>query len=84
MTSVLEGSKFWLGYGTFKLSPKIFYQIYTLHAYVLGIAPACLYVLLLNKTEKTYGRLLDALETPEIGNFWLTYRKTLRCKKYIF
>ena len=63
MTSVLESSKFWLGDGTFKLSPKNFYQIYTLHVYVLGIAPACLYALLPNKTEKTYSRLLDALDT---------------------
>ena len=31
MTSVLEGSKFWLSVGTFQLSPKIFHQIYTLH-----------------------------------------------------
>ena len=51
MTSVLESSKFWLGDGTFKLSPKNFYQIYTLHVYVLGNAPACLYALLPNKTE---------------------------------
>ena len=63
MTSVLESSKFWLGDGTFKLSPKNFYQIYTLHAYILGTAPACLYALLPNKTEKTYSRLLDALDT---------------------
>ena len=63
MTSVLESSKFWLGDRTFKLSPKNFYQIYTLHVYILGIAPACLYALLPNKTEKTYSRLLDALDT---------------------
>ena len=62
MTSVLESSKFWLGDGTFKLSPKNFYQIYTLHVYVLGTAPACLYALLPNKTEKPCSRLLDALE----------------------
>ena len=31
MTSVLEGSKSWLGVGTFQLLPKIFHQIYTLH-----------------------------------------------------
>ena len=62
MTSVLESSKFWLGDGTFKLSPKN-YQIYTFHVFVLGIAPACLYALLPNKTEKTYSRLLDALDT---------------------
>ena len=63
MTSVLKSSKFWLGVGTFKLSLKNFYQMYTLHVYVLGIAPACLYALLPNKTEKTYSRLLVALDT---------------------
>ena len=52
MTSVLESFKFWLGNGTFKLSPKNFNQIYTLHVYVPGIAPACLYALLPNKTKK--------------------------------
>ena len=52
MTSVREGSKFWLADGTFNLSPKNFYQIYTLHVYILGIATACLYALLPNKTEK--------------------------------
>ena len=62
MTSVLEGSKFLLADGTFKISLKS-YQIYTLHLYILGIAPACLCALLHNKTEKTYGRLLGALET---------------------
>ena len=53
MTSDLEGSKFWLADGTFKLSTKNFYQIYTLHVYIFGIAPACLYALLPNKIEKT-------------------------------
>ena len=61
-TSVLEGSKFWLAVGTLKLSPTNFYQIYTLHVYILGSALACLYALLPNKTEKTYSRLLDALD----------------------
>ena len=56
MTSVPESSKFWLGDGTFKLSPKNFYQIYTLHVYLLSIATACLYALLPNKTEKTYSQ----------------------------
>ena len=63
MKTVLESSKFWLGDGGFKLSPKNVYQIYSLHVYVLGIAPACLYAVLPKKTEKTYNRLLDALGT---------------------
>ena len=52
MTSVLESSKFCLGDGTFKLSTKNFYQIYTLHVYALGTAPAGLYALLPNQNEK--------------------------------
>ena len=47
----------------FKIIAQKLYQIYILHVYVLGIAPACLYALLPNKTEKTYSRLLDALVT---------------------
>ena len=31
--------------------------------YILGIPPGCLHALLSKKTEKTYSRLLDALET---------------------
>ena len=52
MPSILEGSKFWLAEGTFKLSHKNFYQIYTLHVHILGIAPACLYALLPNQNGK--------------------------------
>ena len=62
MTSVPEGSKLWLADETFKLSPTNFYQIYNLHVYILGIAPACLYALLPNE-KKNYSRLLVALET---------------------
>ena len=51
MTSVLKGSKFWFTDGNFKLSPKNIHQIYTLHVYIRGIAPACLYALLPNKTK---------------------------------
>ena len=54
VTSLLKGSKFWLADGTFILSPKNFFQICTLHVFVLAIAPACLYALPPNKTEKTY------------------------------
>ena len=60
---VLEGSNFWLADGTFKLSPKNFYQIFTLHVYILSLYCSCLHVILPNKTDKTYCRLIDALET---------------------
>ena len=56
MASVLEGSKFWLKDRALNLLPKNFYQIYTFHVCVLGIAPVSLYALLPNKAEKTYSR----------------------------
>ena len=43
---------------TFKITPKMFYQLYSIHVSVSGIAPACIYAFLPNKTEKTYNRFL--------------------------
>ena len=51
----------WLVDGTFKLSPEIFYQIYTIHVELNGFAPSGVYVLLPNKTEKTYNRMIKLL-----------------------
>ena len=53
LIELLQFSKQWLAEGTFKLSPSVFYQIYTIHPQVGHLAPACLYALLRNKTEKT-------------------------------
>ena len=61
MLRVLEKSSFWLADGTFKITPKIFYQLYSIHVSVSGIVPGCIYAFLPNKTEKTYHRFLQAL-----------------------
>ncbi len=61
MVNQLEASNFWLADGTFKLTPKVFYQLYTIHIQISDIAPACVYALLPNKTEATYNRFLKAL-----------------------
>ena len=61
MLRILEKSSFWLADGTFKITPKMFYQLYSIHVSVSGNAPACIYAFLPNKTEKTYNRLLQAL-----------------------
>ena len=55
----LQSSPSRLANGTFKLSPNMFYQLYTVHIQGPGIAPACVYGFLPNKTESTYKRLLD-------------------------
>ena len=39
----------------------MFYQLYTIHIQGPGIAPACVYGFLPNKTESTYKRFLDIL-----------------------
>ena len=43
MSRVLEKSNFWLADGTFKITPKMFCQLYSIHVSVSGIAPACIY-----------------------------------------
>ena len=64
---LLERSQQWLADGTFKLSPTVFYQLYTIHAQVGHSAPACIYAFLPNKSEKTYSRMLEmvCLAIPE-------------------
>ena len=53
---------FWLADGTFNVTPKMFYQFYSIHVSISGIAPACIYAFLPNKAEKTYHRFLEALK----------------------
>ena len=62
MLRVLETSNFWLADGTFKVTPKMFYQFYSIHVSLSGVAPACNYLFLPKRTEKTYHRFLEALK----------------------
>ena len=47
--------------GTFKLGPQKFQQLYTVHIQGPGIASACAYRFLPNKTESIYKRFLENL-----------------------
>ena len=40
----------WLAVETFKITPKMFYGLYSILVIVSGIAPACIYAFLRNKT----------------------------------
>ena len=51
----------WLGYGTFKQCPDMFYHLYTIHVPNGGYNPPCIYALLPNKSEKTYHDFTQAL-----------------------
>lgn len=48
----------WLADGTFKCSPSVFYQLFTLHVHISGSVLPVLYALLPNKTKQTYQRML--------------------------
>ena len=47
--------------GAFILLPDIFHQTYTIHVELQGFATTCVYVLLRNKTGKTYKRMIKFL-----------------------
>ena len=40
--------------GTFKVSPHLFYQLFTIHALRNGVCMPCVFCLLQNKTQETY------------------------------
>jgi len=47
--------------GTFKSSPKIFLQLYTIHFIYFDVVFPGMYALLPNKSETTYNRMIDLL-----------------------
>ena len=78
MLLMLESTKdVWLGDGTFKQCPDMFYQLYTIHITIGGYSPPCIYALLPNKTEKTYHDFTQALPRL-IPNFGLSSRSSAR------
>ena len=58
----IKRSKNWAVDGTFKCSPIIYYQLFTLHIQDNGISVPRLFALLPNKTEDTYNKLFTKLK----------------------
>ena len=54
--------------GTFFAAPRLFAQLYTVHAKVYGQMFPLLYGLLPNKTEETYGRFINFIEAAAVEN----------------
>ena len=54
MLRVLETFNFWLADGTLKVTPKMFYQLYSIHLSLSEIAPACKYAFLPNYGIQSY------------------------------
>ena len=52
----LAESEHWYADGTFKVSPELFFQLYTIHGEQQGSIFPCAFGLLANKTEATYTR----------------------------
>jgi hypothetical protein len=63
---VIEGlsrSTLWLADGTFKVTPGLIFQLYSIHfQFVPGITPAAIYCLLPNKLRATYDRVMTELK----------------------
>lgn len=47
--------------GTFDTVPKIFFQLYTIHADIFGYTFPCIYVLTLSKKKEVYEKIFDHL-----------------------
>ncbi|XP_071747499.1 uncharacterized protein [Lepeophtheirus salmonis] len=58
---ILEKSINWFCDSTFQMIPTIFYQLFTIHAYLNNYAIPCVYALLPNKTQATYTRLFQEI-----------------------
>ena len=55
----LADSERWYADGTFRISPEIFFQLYTIHGQRDGRILPCVFSLLPNKNENTYKRLFE-------------------------
>jgi len=59
----LARPKLWLGDGTSKVAPSIFFQLYTIHFELApGRNPAAIYCPVQNKTQVAYDRTLDEVK----------------------
>ena len=60
--NLLQLHDHWFIDGTFKVSPNVFYQVFTIHALIDGSAYPFIYVLLSDKLEEIYLRVLRKLK----------------------
>lgn len=59
---ILRSSNHWHGDGTFKTVPLLFEQLYTIHALRENKSIPLVYILLANKTQYTYARMLREIK----------------------
>lgn len=61
--SILKRCKLWMVDGTFKSTPVLFYQLYTIHGLLDSATFPLIYALLPNKTYATYKKMLTEIKT---------------------
>lgn len=59
--NILENHRHWFVDGTFKVSPELFFQVFTIHSLVDTRCLPLVYVLLKNKLEDNYVRVFEIL-----------------------
>ena len=59
---LLAESQSWFMDGTFKTSPELFFQVYTIHSCTANRVLPCVYALLPNKQQATHHRLFEILK----------------------
>ncbi|XP_076820927.1 uncharacterized protein LOC143466174 [Clavelina lepadiformis] len=63
----LHDSEHWMCDGTFKVSPSLFYQVYTVHAMIRNNVLPCIFVLLPNKQQVTYSQMWTEIKSLKPG-----------------
>jgi hypothetical protein len=58
----LSQSEHWYADGTFKVVPKLFWQLYTIHGIKFNNVIPSVFILMTNKSEETYKRAFEALK----------------------
>ncbi|CAF4496803.1 unnamed protein product, partial [Didymodactylos carnosus] len=59
----LDQSSSWHVDGTFKVAPKLFQQLYTIHGYIRGKTVPLVFCILPNKTQATYEEVFTEINT---------------------
>lgn len=63
----MQDAEHWMCDGTFKVSPNLFYQVYTVHALIRNNVIPCVFVLLPNKQKDTYSRMWSEIKSLKPG-----------------
>ena len=63
---LLQENRHWFADGIFKVSPHLFYQVHTIHVLCQGCVVPVVYVLMQNKTQQSYIRVLQQIRQLDV------------------